>query len=209
MPCCPKMEDEISIQHYLLSSSSGWNDALSIAQKLWCRSSAAFERRSGQNWQRKDVVWKTATHHTTPAHNKVGSSVWCRTSWRLSGPSLPLKIGTFFDLTEWVIGNTTKQSWHILLWKRITWSVLCRGTFMQKYSSSINFGDTSGNARRCEIRFQDEGKDRAETVNSRATSSETASQSRCLIIWRPLTIGQNRHKQIKAHSGIKPFQGSW
>lgn len=108
---------------------------------------------------RERILSGRLPHHTTPAHNKAGNSVWCWTPWRQSGHSLPLKTGMLFDLKKWTIGNATKQSWYILLRKTMTWSILCYGVFMQKYSSSINFGDTSGNARRCEIRFQDEGKE--------------------------------------------------
>ena len=96
----------------------------------------------------------------------------CRRLWRQSGPPLPLQIGKFFALKEWVTGKLTKQPWQILLWKRITWPILCHDPFTQKGSSCINSWEASGNAKRSGS--PGKGKDMTEIVTSRATSTETA-----------------------------------
>lgn len=123
-------------------------------------------------WQWKDLVWEITTLRNFRTQAKVGSSCQAIGAGDLGGKlPLPLQIGTFFALKEWVTKKLTKQPWQILLWARITCPVSCHTPFIWKDNFCINSLESSGNTR---SDCPSKGKGMTEIAKTRATFTETA-----------------------------------
>lgn len=148
----------------LLSSISCSKGVLGIAQKSQCRNSTAFEQRAAHLAVEGSCLGDYHTTHTSQGGDLLpGYRCWW--PWRQS--KLPLPLRTFSALKEWVTEKLKKQPWQILLWERLTWTVLCHTPFTWKDNFCINSWESSGNTRRSGS--PSKGKDM-----TRATSTETA-----------------------------------
>lgn len=157
----------------LLSSTSCWKGIPGVAQKPRCRNSTAFEQKVAHL---AVEGFRLGRYHTMQfPHTSQGGELLpgyrCWWPWRQSKLPLPLQIGTFFALKEWVTEKLTKQPWQILLWARITCPVSCHTPFIWKDNFCINSWESSGNTR---SDCPSKGKDMTEIAKTRATFTETA-----------------------------------